>query len=581
MFSLQDSLGVTPIPTLQNSCKKFLQWVEPLLSEQAFRSTSDQVEKFLELGGDGEQLQRALLMQSNHNRTLNWDCATWLELYLSARYPLVINSNVFYYLKNKLDPTSFSPTQIASALLMCVYEFNEQIENETLSIDLQKSQPLCMQQYKNLFSSTRIPQKGSDKLVTASGKTYIVVLYNEHIFKLNLVNENGIRHSFFEIDGALQKIIKVKTVGQNIGLFTTLARDEWADSRVALKMLSNKNSDHLALIEGALFSLSLDQNMPETLHDTSKMLWHGDGKNRFFDKSLQFIVFKNGKMGINFEHAGMDGAIMQRLMGHIYDRIDSFPNDIKTKQVIEHAPLNFTLDDNLQRTLAIAQQSFKKSVADFQTRIIKHTLFGKDKIKEFAVSPDAFLQIALQLAEYKLHGKCTSAYEAIMTRTFAQGRIDVLFTVSMESLNFIKNIGNDNLDQQTKRDLLKKAANKHISRAKECREGNGIYTHLLALTRCYEVEGEQLGITKLPSIFTDLGYQTLTHNMICSSTTSEYGVELAGYGPIVADGYGIRYFIRADSIDFNITGKTDNQKNLDLLTAYIQESLIEMAELMK
>ena len=30
-------------------------------------------------------------------------------------------------------------------------------------------------------------------------------------------------------------------------------------------------------------------------------MWHGDGRNRYFDKSVQFIVCDNGKAGFNAE----------------------------------------------------------------------------------------------------------------------------------------------------------------------------------------------------------------------------------------------------------------------------------------
>jgi len=50
-----------------------------------------------------------------------------------------------------------------------------------------------------------------------------------------------------------------------------------------------------------MFLVCLDQSSPVTRNEVSRALWHGDGKNRFFDKSLQFIVFENGKAGFNGE----------------------------------------------------------------------------------------------------------------------------------------------------------------------------------------------------------------------------------------------------------------------------------------
>lgn len=579
MFSFQEQLQKSPIPLLQTTCNKLLKWSEPLLSEQEWLSTKEIVAKFIS-SGEGDKLHNALVSWVSNEKVLNWTTPLWLNLYLTARYPLVINSNVFYYLKSKLSSSDFSQAQIASALVMSVCEFNLLIENENLSVDTQKDQPLCMAQYKNLFSATRIPQKDKDKLVVSSGKKHIAVFFNGHIFKLDIINNEGEIYSFSAIVAALLEILNTESNGQNIGILTTQHRDKWADDRASLLELDVKNKQQLKHIEDALFVLSLDDNNPEQLVDTSKMLLHGDGKNRYFDKSLQFIVFKNGKTGVNFEHTGMDGSVMLRMIGHIYDNIDKFPVHTKAGSALMPEQLTFQLNNELTETLKRSHQNFLCTISNTETRIFNFSEFGKNQIKKFKISPDAFVQIALQLAEYKLYGKCTSAYEAIMTRGFINGRIDVLFTVSMESKAFIENIHNESCDQQTKIDLLRKAAEKHISRANECRLGQGIHTHLLGLISRFEKEGHKLGIMKLPEIFTDKGYQTLTHNIICSSTTSEYGVEIAGYGPVVEDGYGIRYFNRGDSIFFNITSRTENKENLDLLVKYIEESFIEMAAVM-
>lgn len=580
MFSQQSTLAKNPVPALHDSCEKFLNWVQPLLSTEEFINTTEVVKKFIASDGEGEKLQAALIKQANNEQSAHWYCATWLELYLNGRYPLPINSNVFYYLKSKLDPHTFSQSQIAAALITVVLEFNQLIQNETLSVDRQKGQPLCMLQYKKLFSSTRIAQKQQDKLVISAKQKHIVVLYKANIFKLTVINEAGVSHSFLEIENALQQILQDDTKGENIGILTTQARDKWAEGRVELQQISATNGTQLKIIEQALFTLSLDSSSPAQLIDTSKMLLHGDGQDRYFDKSLQFIVFKNGKTGVNFEHTGMDGSVMLRLITHIYDNIDKYPRDKVQHAELKATKLTFQLNEKLHTRLEAASKTFATAISDTQTRIINFTQFGKNRIKTFKVSPDAFIQIALQLAEYKHYGRCSSAYEAIMTRSFSQGRIDVLYTVSSESKAFIEQFENQHIDKQTKITLLRKAAQKHITRAAECRQGMGVHTHFLALINRFNQQGKQLNINTMPALFSDKGYQTLTHNIICTSTTTDYGVEIAGYGPVVEDGYGIRYFNRADSICFNITSRRQNQDNLDLMVQYIEHALTEMALLM-
>ncbi len=73
-------------------------------------------------------------------------------------------------------------------------------------------------------------------------------------------------------------------------------------------------------IETSLFALCLEDSSPGTLDDRFRNILHGDGKNRWFDKSFQLIVSRNGKFGGNGEHSGLDGYPVYRLIRFIYDQ---------------------------------------------------------------------------------------------------------------------------------------------------------------------------------------------------------------------------------------------------------------------
>jgi carnitine O-acetyltransferase len=62
-----------------------------------------------------------------------------------------------------------------------------------------------------------------------------------------------------------------------------------------------ENKDLLHQIQTSSFLVCLDDSSPVTRDEVSRACWHGDGRNRFFDKPLQFIVFENGKAGFNGE----------------------------------------------------------------------------------------------------------------------------------------------------------------------------------------------------------------------------------------------------------------------------------------
>lgn len=586
-FCSKNKLPVMPVPDLNIACRKLIEWAEPLLTEDESIKTREVIEQFLQPGGEGEKLQNELVEWAQLPSISNWFAPVWRDFYLACPKSLVINSNVFYYLKSKLDEKADSQARIAAALISSVYNFIALIDEQKLTVDMQKDLPLCMNQYNNLFSSTRIPRQGTDEFKTSSNRKHIVLMHNMRIYKLDILDTAGCIRSPAAIEWDLECILASPGKGQNLGLLTTIERDAWAESRADLLQLSNNNREAMRAVEEAAFVLCLDEKSPEEITQVSKQLLHGAGQDRFFDKSLQFIVFKNGKTGVNFEHTGVDGSVMLRMIGHIYDTIDkvSFEEHYCAETRLTVSPsveeLEFDLNDALKQTVRATADSFNQHISNFQTRVLNFSQFGNNQIKQFGVSPDAFVQLALQLAEYKLYGKCYSAYEAVMTRTFRDGRIDALHTVSTESTAFIHNILDASCSRQTKIDSLINAARKHIERANECRLGQGIYSHFLALKYRYKEAGRDIGIDTLPEIFTDKGYQTLNHSVVCTSTTSDYGVELAGYGPIVDDGYGIRYFKRNDSICFNMTSRSAMQDKLEQMQLYIEQSLLEMADLMR
>lgn len=62
-----------------------------------------------------------------------------------------------------------------------------------------------------------------------------------------------------------------------------------------------ENRELLKQIETSSFVVCLDDSSPVTRDECARTFWHGDGRNRFFDKPLQFIVCDNGKAGFNGE----------------------------------------------------------------------------------------------------------------------------------------------------------------------------------------------------------------------------------------------------------------------------------------
>lgn len=65
-------------------------------------------------------------------------------------------------------------------------------------------------------------------------------------------------------------------------------------------------------------------------------------------------------------------------------------------------------------------------------------------MKTCRVSPDAFLQLVLQLSYYRDAGRFCLTYEASMTRLYREGRTETVRSCTIESSNWVKSMNDPN-----------------------------------------------------------------------------------------------------------------------------------------
>ena len=95
---------------------------------------------------------------------------------------------------------------------------------------------------------------------------------------------------------------------EHLAALTAWNRSKWAEVRNS-NFARGVNRISLNTVESAAFVLSLDDvpyefdlNHPELLDQFGKQLLHGNGYNRWFDKSFTVCVGSNGRVGFNAEH---------------------------------------------------------------------------------------------------------------------------------------------------------------------------------------------------------------------------------------------------------------------------------------
>lgn len=88
-------------------------------------------------------------------------------------------------------------------------------------------------------------------------------------------------------------------------------------------------------------------------------------------------------------------------------------------------------------------------INDLHLRIYAYDHYGKGFMKKCRISPDAYLQMALQLAYYRDAGRFSLTYEASMTRLFREGRTETVRPCTIESAAWVKSMLDENITVNT------------------------------------------------------------------------------------------------------------------------------------
>lgn len=273
-------------------------------------------------------------------------------------------------------------------------------------------------QYQRLFNSCRIPGEEADQFRHWDDIKHVAVYCKGCWFKLPIHNGKRLLEPA-ELQAAFENILNGELTPapgeEKLAIFTAGDRTHWATARKKF-FNAGVNKTSLRTIERAAFVIILDENEHDyDPNDSSKLdafahnLLHGKGYDRWFDKSINFIILKNGKCGINTEHSWGDAAVTAHAVEYILlnDLIrqgyDSQGNCTGTKDVVIPAErLKWQLDETVQSHMDVSMKVAQALIDDVEMALLVWTEFGKGFIKQLKISPDAFLQMCLQLTYFRV-----------------------------------------------------------------------------------------------------------------------------------------------------------------------------------
>lgn len=541
MLRFQESLPRLPVPALAETAARYVKSIHPLLSPVEFAASKKAVDDFIKPGGVGEKLQSKLIAKREDPKTKNWIYEWWNETaYLAYRDPVV--PYVSYFYSHRDDRRRRDPAKRAAALTTAALEFKKMVDSGTLEPEYMKKLPICMDSYKWMFNTSRVAAKPADYPVQFDPKDHkhIIAIRKNQFFKI-MHEVNGQQLNTTELEAQFNKVYELAQRTPAVGALTSENRDVWTDARKILLDASSKNVAAVEAIESASFVVCLDDASPVTLVERAHQYWHGDGQNRWYDKPLQFIVNDNGTSGFMGEHSMMDGTPTHRLNDYVNAAIFGNTLDFSNPAVRSNLPdpvaVNFEITPEVQTEIDRAVKDFATVIGQHELAVQAYQGYGKGLIKKFKCSPDAYVQMVIQLAYYKMYGKNRPTYESAATRRFQLGRTETCRSVSDESVAFCNSTADPSVSDEDRIALFRKAIAAHGEYITAASDGKGVDRHLFGLKKLLE-PGEEV-----PAIYKDpaFGYSS-SWFLSTSQLSSEY---FNGYGwsQVIDAGFGIAYMI--------------------------------------
>jgi len=623
MFKHQAELPKLPIPDLDATLDRYVQTVAPLLTPGELAATRAAADEFRR--EEGPRLQSAL--QEYAQGRVSYIEDYWYDSYLKSTGSVVLNVNPFFILEDDPTPIPASARQVARAasLVTSMVSFYTQVRGETLEPDSWRGRPMCMHQYRTLFACTRVPSPesgaagGGDEIVRYEGTRHIVVLAEGLAYYLDVLDADGaLCLSEHELAERFRRVLSDAASARAAGgagegasasvcVLTSETRPRWAALRADLAR-TPKNAAMLRVMDSALFVLCLDGAAAADGDAAARAFLHGSYsldpsqteqvgslRNRWYDK-LQVIVLADGVAGINFEHSRVDGHTVQRLVSDVFaDTIMRFaarittggaadgathPGGLRRLASTEPRRLDWDLSPSatsrFHRSIRVAEVRLADLVCQHDTRALEVTSFGKRAVVACDVSPDAFVQLGIMAAYYELYDQVVSVYEPVQTKTFRHGRTEAARTMTAEAARWCRVWASD-VSADAKDAALRAAVRSVVRVVKRAATGEGVDRHLYALYCTWKSRAapDKAG-AEPPSLFRDKGWAALNHTVLSTSNCGNPALRLFGFGPVVADGFGIGYIIKDDSLSFCVASKHRQTQRFLRTLAGTLEAMLEV-----
>ena len=295
----------------------------------------------------------------------------------------------------------------------------------------------------------------------------------------------------------------------------------------------------------------------------------------------------------------MDGTPTYRLNDYVSELIFrekiTFDTTTLRSSLPEPAEIKFILNKDVEREISRAEKDFTELIGKHELSVQRYLGYGKGLIKKFKCSPDAYVQMIIQLAYYKMYGKNRPTYESAATRKYQLGRTETCMplaprpltetgwdanmnitnpgrSVSTDSVAFCQAMEDPTVPPSVCTQLLRKAIDSHVSYLTDASSGYGVDRHLFGLKQFLPSDKPK------PSIFTDPANAYSSSWFLSTSQLSSEWFNGYGWGQVIDEGFGIAYMINEGLLAFNVASKGLGSERLGYYLAQAADDMRDVME---
>ncbi|KAK2761770.1 polyketide synthase [Arachnomyces sp. PD_36] len=545
-----NTLPQLPIPELRALIDRHLSYVRAFASETEYQETLRIAEEFQAAGGMGPQLYDRL------QAIRRADPEGWYhDLYMRNQY-LVRNGALAPYMNFFFThpPSSERHTQSERAAILAsqVISYKLEFDGGHIQPRFVNEQPLCMDLYKYLFNTARIPQVGPDVLKQYPGNEYLVVLRRGHVFRVDFdAQADSITHERLEVIFNMILEARLDEVDW-LGVLTADNRVSWAKARQSLIDLDPGNVTYFRTIEESAFIICLDDGEPESPEQRARHFHFSDGSNRWHDKPIQYIITSNGVSGILADHTALDAGTVHDINTAIALAIRHHrphKRGLPMSQLSTVAPVKHTmLTPEIEEQILKVRRDYDQAIAVREHRISTPVKYGSSLIKKHKLPPNSAFQMMVQLAGRYYFGHTGACWETVLQSNFQKGRVEINQVVTTQVAAFCDAASDDSVPPSGCRQLLVDAIRTHSSSVLACTRAGGSDRFLSMMREVLE-DGEEL-----PDLYRDPAYKRARPRKLMSNCF-QTGMAENGCTLREEDGVWLHFEVEPESVKFCILGQ--------------------------